>query len=45
MGPSLDTGGRISDDGVEFKVLGAGVSIGKKMEISTPVGSVACIIQ
>jgi len=45
VGPSLDTGGRISDNGVELKFLGAGVSIGKKMEISTPVGSVACIVQ
>lgn len=46
-GLNLDTGGGISSDGIEFKVLGAGVNVGKKMEVSTPFGGVSkdCVIQ
>jgi hypothetical protein len=44
-GLSLDTGATISENGLELKLAGFGVSIGEKMEISTAAGSVACIIQ
>ena len=41
VGVSLDTGGRFTDNGVEFKVAGFGVSIGKKIEVSTIFGGIA----
>lgn len=44
-GFNLDTGAGITDDGIEVKFLGAGITIGKKLEISTPAGGVACVIQ
>ena len=48
---NLDTGGSISSNGLELKVAGFGVSIGKKLEISTIGGDVSkdmgedCVIQ
>ncbi|CAG8547012.1 10864_t:CDS:2 [Paraglomus occultum] len=41
VGPNIDTGGSIGLGGVEVKVAGLGVSIGKKTGISTPLGEIA----
>ena len=51
VGVNVDTGGSIGRGGVEAKVAGVGVSIGKKMGVSTPFGEAsvdleeACVIQ
>ena len=46
-GLNLDTGAGISSDGLELKVAGFGVTIGRKLEVSTIAGgaSVDCVIQ
>jgi hypothetical protein len=44
-GLNLDTGASISDNGLELKAAGFGVSIGEKLEISTPAGGVSCVVQ
>lgn len=48
--PNVDTGTSVGTDGVEVKVAGFGVSVGKKIGVSTPLGEVAidtddCVIQ
>jgi hypothetical protein len=43
-GLNLDTGGSISANGVELKLAGFGVSIGEKLEVSTAVGSISCLM-
>ena len=47
VGLNLDTGAGISSDGLELKVAGFGVTIGRKLEVSTIAGgaSVDCTIQ
>ena len=42
LGLSAETGASIGEDGVEIKFLGTGFSLGKKNEISTPLGRVSC---
>jgi hypothetical protein len=37
---NADTGGSITEDGIEGKFLGFGASIGKQTGISTPIGEV-----
>ena len=45
VGINLDTGGAITSDGLTLKVAGFGFTIGEKLEISTIVGSVTCVVQ
>jgi len=51
FGVNADTGGSISNDGIEGKFLGFGLSVGKETGISTPVGELKfntedkCIVQ
>ena len=50
VGLNADTGGSITNDGIEGKFLGFGASLGKKTGISTPFGEVKvntddCIVQ
>ena len=40
LGVNADTGGSISNDGIEGKFLGFGLSVGKQTGISAPVGEV-----
>lgn len=47
-GFNIDTGGSISKEGVEAKLGGFGLSVGKKMGVSTPFGGISkdgCVIQ
>jgi len=48
-GLNVDTAAKIDEDGVKLKLFGTGISIGKKMELSTPLGGVSkdtdCVVQ
>ena len=48
IGLNIDTGGSITNDGIEAKFLGFGISLGEKSGISTPLGEIKsdkCVIQ
>jgi hypothetical protein len=41
VGISIDTGGSIGSNGVEAKVAGFGLKVGKEIGLSTPIGEIS----